>query len=319
MPTTPRGPHSMEDGMHGVEERRVGVIGLGIMGGAIAGHLVAAGWQVYGFDISAEARAAATAAGVRVEEALSPLLAAAPVLLTSLPHAQALLDSARALAAAGLPRRVVIECSTFSLAEKEAARQLLAEAGHLLLDCPISGTGAQARAKDVVVYASGDTAEIARLAPLFAAFAREWHDVGPFGNGSRMKFVANLLVAIHNVAAAEAMVLARKAGLDPEQTVRLVGAGAGGSRVFSLRAPMMAERRYSPPTMRIATWQKDMQIIAAFLRDLGVAAPLFDATRPIYAAALAQGLGEEDTAAVHAVLERASGLADMADPAPSVA
>jgi 3-hydroxyisobutyrate dehydrogenase-like beta-hydroxyacid dehydrogenase len=292
------------------------VIGLGIMGGAIAGHLAAAGWRVLGFDISAEAREAAAAQGVEAAETLAPLLAEAPVLLSSLPHARALLDSARTLAAARVPRRVVVECSTFALAEKEAAREVLAEAGHVLLDCPISGTGAQARTRDVVVYASGESGEIARLGPLFSAFAREWHDVGPFGNGSRMKFVANLLVAIHNVAAAEAMVLARKAGLDPEQTLRLVGAGAGGSRVFSLRAPMMARRCYRPPTMRLGTWRKDMEIIDGFLRALGVASPLFDATKPVYEAALLQGLAEEDTAAVHAVLERASGLREE-DAAPS--
>ncbi|MCS6890704.1 MAG: NAD(P)-dependent oxidoreductase [Rhodovarius sp.] len=299
-------------------ERIVGVVGLGIMGGAIARHLAAAGWRTLGFDIAPAAREAAARAGVLVHDSLATLAAEAPILLTSLPHPAALAETAERIAACrDGRRRVLVECSTFALADKEAARKILAAAGHVLLDCPISGTGAQAQAKDVVVYASGERAEIARLDPLFSAFAREWHDVGAFGNGSRMKFVANLLVAIHNVAAAEAMVLARKAGLDPEQTVRLIGAGAGGSRVFSLRAPMMAARSYSPPTMRVSTWAKDMAIIDRFLRDLGVVSPLFDATQPIYAAALAQGHGEEDTAAVHAVLERASGLGDdAATPTP---
>ena len=147
-----------------------------------------------------------------------------------------------------MPRRVVIEASTFALADKEAAEAALRAAGHILLDCPVSGTGAQAKIKDIVVYASGGAAEIKRLTPLFAAFSRAVHDLGAFGNGSRMKYVANLLVAIHNVASAEAMVLGIKAGLPPQLIYDLVKAGAGNSRVFELRGPMMAKDRYDDPT-----------------------------------------------------------------------
>src|SRR5437016_845489 len=84
----------------------------------------------------------------------------------------------------------------------------------------------------VVVYASGDPAAIERLQPAFLAFARKVHDLGAYGNGSKMKFVANHLVAIHNVAAAEAMVLGRKAGLDPQRVVEVIASGAGTSRMF---------------------------------------------------------------------------------------
>jgi 3-hydroxyisobutyrate dehydrogenase-like beta-hydroxyacid dehydrogenase len=161
--------------------------------------------------------------------------------------------------------------------------------------------------KDLVVYASGDAAEIAALQPLFAGFAKEAHDVGAYGNGSRMKFVANLLVAIHNVAAAEAVVLGLQAGLDPHQLVRLIAPSAGGSRIFELRAPMMAEGRYEPPTMRISTWQKDMAIIAEFAAAVGAPTPLFAASAPIYDSALAAGRGGQDTAAVCTVLEQMAG------------
>ena len=178
----------------------------------------------------------------------------------------------------------------------------------MALDCPISGTGAQAVTRDLVVYASGDTAAVAALQPLFEGFARAVHDLGAYGNGSRMKFVANLLVAIHNVASAEAMVLGRKAGLDPEQVVRLIGAGAGTSRVFELRAPMMAAARYEPATMKVSTWQKDMDIIARFATELEVATPLLSATVPIYNSAMANGHAQHDTAAVCAVLERMAGV-----------
>jgi len=112
-----------------------------------------------------------------------------------------------------------------------------------------------------------------------------------------MKFVANHLVAIHNVATAEAMILAQRAGLDPKMVVDLVGPGAGGSRMFQMRAPMMVEGVYEPATMKVSTWKKDMAIIAEFADDVGCATPLFTLTQPVYAEAIAMGLGDQDTAA----------------------
>src|SRR5205823_1388779 len=178
------------------------------------------------------------------------------------------------------------------------ARDRLAGAGITLLDCPLSGTGAQAATGDLAVYASGGRAAFDRAAPVFAKFARVAHDLGEFGNGSRMKFVANLLVAIHNVAAAEAIVLGIKAGLEPQTVHDMVTSSAGNSRVFELRAPMMVKGRYDEPTMKVEVWQKDMQVIDAFARSLGCPVPLFATTRPIYNAALATGHAGHDTASV---------------------
>ena len=187
-------------------------------------------------------------------------------------------------------------------------QRILAEAGHAALDCPISGTGSQAKVKDIVVYASGDAAAIARLEPAFLGFARKVYNLGAYGNGSKMKFVANHLVAIHNVAAAEAMVLAMKAGLDPHRVVEVVGSGAGTSRVFELRAPMMAESTYLPATMRSTTWVKDLDVIGAFASGLACPTPLFALSASLHAAVLATGHGAEDTAAVCAVYEDMAGL-----------
>ena len=285
-------------------ERTAGVIGLGIMGGAMSANLVANGWTVHGYDPSASAREAAAAAGVSVHEDLASLVHAAPVLMTSLPTPAALHATASAIVSSGAPPRVVVEASTMTLDEKLQFGAALAQAGHTALDCPISGTGSQAKTRDLVIYASGGTEAIASLQPFFTAFAKAAHDLGAYGNGSRMKYVANLLVAIHNVASAEAMVLGMKAGLDPHQVVALVGAGAGTSRVFELRAPMMAAGEYEPATMKCAIWQKDMAIIGQFATALGVATPLLSATIPIYASAIALGHGQHDTAAVCDVLER---------------
>ncbi len=280
----------------------VGVIGLGIMGGAISRNLAQAGWTVFGYDTDASR----CPAGVTLCDSAVAVARQAEVVLTSLPSPKAVLATAQAMASAGLPPRVVVELSTLALADKLAFHAALP--GHIALDCPLSGTGAQAQTRDLVVYASGETASIDRLRPLFQGFARLTHDLGAYGNGTKMKFVANLLVAINNVASAEAMVLGMKAGLDPHQLVELVKSGAANSRVFELRAPMMAEANYLPATMRCEIWQKDMDVIGHFATELGVPTPLFSATLPVYAAAMAQGHATEDTAAVCAVLEAMAGM-----------
>jgi L-threonate 2-dehydrogenase len=286
----------------------VGVIGLGIMGGAFATNLAAAGWRVVGYDVSAQRRRALARAGVAIAADAADVAGRAAVLILSLPKPAALADTVAAIAAAGVPRRVVIEASTFKLEDKIAAESVLRKAGHVLLDCPVSGTGAQARSKDLAIYASGGSAEIKRLRPLFADFTRAVHDLGEFGNGSRMKYVANLLVAIHNVATAEALVLGMKAGLPPQLLYDQIRIGAGNSRVFELRAPMMVKGRYDDPTMKISVWQKDMDVIGSFAQMLGVPTPLFSATLPVYAAAMATGYAEQDTAATCAVLEAMAGV-----------
>lgn len=160
-----------------------------------------------------------------------------------------------------------MELSTLTISDKLRFRDILAAAGHIALDCPLSGTGAQAAVRDLIVYASGDSAAIAKCTALFADFSKQNADLGVYGNGSRMKFVANHLVAIHNVATAEAMVLAQRAGLDLQQVVELVGPGAGGSRMFQMRAPMMVSGVYEPATMRISTWKRTWRSSAPLPRN----------------------------------------------------
>jgi putative dehydrogenase len=282
----------------------VGVIGLGIMGGAFAKNLVRTGWRVIGYDVSAARRRDAERAGVEVAPSAIGVAQKAPTILTSLPKPQALLDTARAIAAAKLPRKTIVEMSTFAISDKEKAHHVLAKAGHTLLDTPVSGTGSQAATRDLVFYASGDSKAIRRLRPMFEAFGRHVYDVGEFGNGSKMKYVANLLVAINNVASAEAMVLGMKAGLKPQLIFDLITAGAGNSRVFELRAPMMVKGKYKPATMKISVWDKDMQVIGDYAKKIRVPTPLFDATKPVYVKAEKSGFGAEDTASVCAVLEK---------------
>jgi len=283
---------------------KVGIVGLGIMGGAFAKNLAAAGWHVTGYDISAARRREAQRAGVKIARNTAEVAAAAPVILTSLPKPQALMDIVRKLVAAKLPRKLVVEMSTFAITDKEKAARVLEKANHQMLDTPVSGTGSQAKEKDLIFYASGDARQIKRLTPLFNDFGRRAFNVGAFGNGSKIKYVANLLVAINNVASAEAMVLGMKAGLPPKLIYGLITPGAGNSRVFELRAPMMVKGSYDDVTMKIDVWDKDMRVIGNFARKIGVRTPMFDASKPIYLKAMKTGLGRKDTAAVCAVLEQ---------------
>ena len=285
-------------------EKTVGIVGLGIMGGAIASNLVERGWHVAGFDTDAAKRSELAAAGVAIVESVAQVVHNAPIVMTSLPTPAAVESVAKQIADSGEGPRIVVELSTLTLADKLRFEAILKKAGHIALDCPLSGTGAQAKMRDLIVYASGDSAAIARCNLLFADFSKQSADLGVYGNGSRMKFVANHLVAIHNVATAEAMILAERAGLDPKRVVELVGPGAGGSRMFQMRAPMMVEGKYEPATMKISTWKKDMAIIAEFAGDVGVETPLFTLTQPVYTQAMTMGLGDQDTASVFEVLKK---------------
>ncbi|NBY18490.1 MAG: NAD(P)-dependent oxidoreductase [Betaproteobacteria bacterium] len=220
---------------------RIGLLGLGIMGSAVAPNLLRAGFSVVGFDPDPDRREILHSAGGRSVESPIAVAQSADVIISLLPSAQALQDviaGSDGLLASGQSGLILIESSTLSLEEKLAANAVGAPA-LMILDCPLSGTGAQALTKDLVVYASGDSSAIARCRSVFDGFARAHHDLGDFGNGTKMKLVANLLVAIHNVAAAEAMVLGMKSGLDPQTLYRVIADGAGGSRMFSVRGPQM--------------------------------------------------------------------------------
>jgi putative dehydrogenase len=282
----------------------VGVIGLGIMGGAFAKNLAAAGWRVVGYDVSAARCREAARAGVEIAKNAAGVAAKVPVVITSLPKPQALRDTAREIAAAKLKRKVIVEMSTFAISDKEKAERVLHKAGHVMLDTPVSGTGAQAAGGDLVFYASGDPRSIKRISSMLETFGRRVYDVGPFGNGSKIKYVANLLVAINNVASAEAMVLGMKAGLAPQMIFDLIKGGAGNSRIFELRGPMMVKNDYKNASMKIDVWDKDMQVIGDYAAKIGVPTPLFDATKPVYVKAQKSGFGAQDTASVCAVLEK---------------
>lgn len=287
-----------------MESRAVGMVGLGIMGSAMSANLIRAGFKVLGYDVVPKRRAELRKAGGRIARNSRETVRKCDIIVTSLPSSDALLETAAELAKSGRAGQIVVETSTLPIPVKEEARDRLAKRRVILLDCTLSGTGAQARVKDLIVYASGDRKSYTRITPVLDGFARAHYYVGAFGAGSKMKFVANLLVAIHNVAAAEAMVLAMKSGLDLATVLKVVADGAGGSRMLQVRGPMMVKGDYSDATMKVQTWQKDMTIIGDYARKIDCPTPLFSASASIYTAAMAMGRGAEDTGAVCAVLEK---------------
>lgn len=292
-------------------KKPVGLIGIGIMGSAMAKNLIEAGYDVVGFDVVPEAGQRLQELGGRTASSPREVAEAAPIVLISLPGSEALAKAVSGpdgLAAADGEGQIGIECSTLPIEVKQAAHDAMKERGKILLDCPLSGTGAQAVNKDLVVLGSGERGAFDRCAEVFAGMSRAQHYLGGFGAGTAMKLIANHLVTIHNVAAAEAMVLGKRAGIDPAVVYEALADSAATSRMFQMRGPLMRDARYDEPTATIRTQLKDISIIDGFAAGLDCALPVYAAASQIYHAGAAMGLKDKDTAAVCAVLEALHGM-----------
>lgn len=287
----------------------MGVIGLGIMGGAMAEVLLEAGYQVSGFDPKPAALRRLKKAGGTVLSSAAAVAEQSDVVIVSLATARALSVVVAELAAARPKRKpIIIETSTLPIADKDAAAAALANAGMRTLDCPISGTAVRLRQGAWTIFVSGDAATARKTKDIFAEFTSNAPYVGAFGNGMRMKFIANHMVAIHNVAVAESLTFARKMGLDAQQVWDLFATSPViGNGVFKLRGKFMVDRNYLPATMKVEVWQKDMQVIGDMAKAVNCPTPLFSACGPIFNAAMAQGLSQHDTASVCEVLDAMAG------------
>ena len=291
----------------------IGVIGLGIMGGMMAEALCAAGYKVVGYDPLPAARARLKEAGGSALASVTAVAATADVVITSLAKAPVLEDVVAKICAASRTSKqaplVVIETSTLTLDDKHRAQKALARAGAQTLDCPISGTAVRMKEGAWTIFASGPQAAFKRVKPLLNVFTQNVQFVGAYGNGTKMKFIANHLVAIYNVAVGESMTFARKMKLDPQQVWDLFSSSPVlGNGVFKLRGKLMVEQNYLPATMKVEVWQKDMQVIGDMAKSVDCPLPLFTTCAPIYTTAMAQGLSQQDTASVCEVLGWMAGL-----------
>ncbi len=293
-------------------KRTVGQVGLGVMGSAFAVNLMKNGFEVVGYDIDAQKLAELEQKGLKPANSPADVGRKADVVITSLPSPEAfhgVMTGNDGLAGVENENLIVVDACTLTIDDKMAAFKALEAKNITLLDCPVSGTGAQAANGDLVLLGSGDQQAFETVRPVLEGFNREVRYIGAFGDGSKMKFAANILVAIHNVSAAEAMVFGMKAGLEPQMLYDVLTKGAGTSRMFEMRGPMMVENDYDSNVSAAMTIQdKDMKIIAAYAEKIKCPTPLFSATSSFYRAALHKGLENSDTASVCAILEDLAGL-----------
>ncbi|GIU93109.1 MAG: 2-hydroxy-3-oxopropionate reductase [Acidimicrobiia bacterium] len=287
---------------------RVGIVGLGVMGSAMARNLLAAGHEVHGYDIVDEKVSALEEMGGHGDSSVAEVVDHSDVVLLSLPSVEALQEVTGQLTSHPKPDTVVVEMGTLPLEAKYEARDRLAEVGMTLLDVPVSGTGLQAADATLVVFASGPEDAFRKAEPIFAAIGRSTHYLGEFGLGSVMKYIANLLVTIHNLSTAEAHALGIAAGIDPEVVQRVMSDGVGSSKIFDIRGPMMVRDVYEPPAARLDIILKDAKIIRDFAKSVGAPTPLLEAAIPVYEQSSAEGLGALDAAALCRFLERRAGL-----------
>ncbi len=290
----------------------VGIVGLGIMGGIMAETLLLNNYRIVGFDIEKSACARLKKAGGHVAKSVAEVTKQADVLITSLATSNALRVVYQEIASTlkAQPKKItLVETSTLAMVDKDWIATQLPKKQVALLDCPISGTAARMKDRAWTIFVSGKKSSCNEVQPIFKCLSDNSPYVGEYGNGLKMKFIANHLVAIYNVACAESVTFARKIGLDPQEVLDIFGPSPViGTGVMRLRTPFMIKREYSPPTMKVEVWQKDMQVIGDLAKSVGCPLPIFNATAPIYTAAMAQGLALQDTASTAEVLGQMAGL-----------
>ena len=242
--------------------QQVGVIGLGKMGVPIARNLMERGFAVIGYRRSGSAELAK--AGGSTAGSAAGVAEQADVLLSIVPDTAAVADvvCGDTGTLAGLrPGTVHIEMSTVDVARKSAIRDAVQRRGGDMLDCPISGSPAMVGPRLATTFVSGEQASVQKVRAVLDAMSGPWVYTGAFGTGARLKYIANLLLAVRTVAAAEAMELARRSGLDLDLVQRTLDDSIGSSASWRQRGPLMRDRAWSPAPGPITTLHPILQQI----------------------------------------------------------
>ena len=285
------------------------MIGLGVLGSAIVPNLIKGGYPVVGYDIERAKAEGLADEGMSVAGSIHDVAAQAQVVITCLPTVESLhavVSGAGGLATLERPGQIVVEISTLPVAEKERARDALAAAGKTMVDCPVSGNRIVALRKGLTAFASGEPTACERIEPVLLGFCKKTTYVGPFGCGMKMKLVGNLLNLVHNCAAAEAMVLGMKSGLDPKLIHEAISGSGSSSAMFEVRGALMAANDYRKGELNFSVPLKDARIISEQAASVLCPLPLYQVALQQYYAAVAQGHFDEDHAAVCAAMERAA-------------
>jgi L-threonate 2-dehydrogenase len=291
---------------------RVGVIGLGKMGLPIARNLMERGFTVIGYRRSGSPELAE--AGGTVAASAAEVAADAEVLLSILPDAEAVeevIEGPQGTLTALRTGTIHIEMSTIDVPRKARLRDATRARGGDLLDCPISGSPGMVAPRLATTFASGDPVSVGTVSPVLAAISGPWVYTGGFGTGAQLKYIANLLLAVHTVAAAEAMAMARRSGLDLDLVQATLDGSIAASEIWKQRGPVMAERKWSPAPGPVATLHPILGQITEHAARLGLSAPVFSAAREVFDRALADGWGDLDIACVH---DQVSGVSAAQGP-----
>ena len=282
----------------------IGLIGLGAMGGAYAKHLLKNNFKCFGIDLDKNNVLKFIQLGGQ-EITYDELFNKVEIVLTSLPSLNAYKDVLNNLKRLGKnnSKKIILDMNTISIDDKNMFKDEIIGLNIDMLDSPVSGTGAQAWKADLTVFASGSKELIDKCMNIFKAFSKEVINVGSFGNGMKFKILANLLVTIHNTAAAEALRLGELAGLDQDMIFKVLGNSAATSVMLQKRMPLMINKNYEPPTASYNIFLKDVDIIRNFIKDNNVTLPTFEGSAKIYDKAEKTLSKNWDTASVYEVLK----------------
>ena len=286
---------------------KVGIIGLGIMGSAYAKNLLDAGISVIGADPETLGREQLSNIGGISHLAIGKWIKDCNIVIISVASTEALATVAKALAEVLEPGQIVMETGTFAMTDKLAAKASIEVGGAILLDTPVSGTGKQAATADLVIMASGEIQAIALAKPYMEHLSHTIIEAGDFGAGSKLKYIANHAVALHNCAAAETLHYADSLGVDRDVAYHMLSKGAGQSKMLDLRMPLMISGSYTPATAHMAMFKKDLSIISADILSQGITTPMFDAVSNLYNQSWAIVSEESDTAAIFEVYRNIDG------------
>ena len=274
----------------------VGIIGLGLMGSALAERFLRAGRNVIGFDLRPECRRALAALGGTPAESASEVVRVAGLVLLSLPDSDAVGVVVKEVEA-DLAGKTVIDTTTGDPDRTAALGARLAERGVAYLDATVAGSSQQTRAGEVVVMVGGEADVFRACEPLLRDFARECFHLGPWGSGARMKLVVNLVLGLNRAVLAEGLAFARRCGIDPESALEVLKSGAAYSRVMDTKGRKMIAEDFTPEA-RLGQHLKDVRLILAAGERAGAVLPLSELHARLLEGLRAAGLGDLDNSAI---------------------
>jgi 3-hydroxyisobutyrate dehydrogenase-like beta-hydroxyacid dehydrogenase len=278
-------------------ETTVGLIGIGLVGTALAERFLAAGLAVRGHDTRAASRDHLARLGGVVEAGPGEVVAACERIVLSLPDSGIVREVIEALAPRLRLGQIVIDTTTGSPDDAIATGESLERLGVFYLDATISGSSEHVRQGEATVIAGGPIHAFEACADLFGLFAARAHHIGPCGSGSRMKLVSNLVLGLNRAALAEGLGQAHAWGLDLATTLAILRESAAYSRIMDTKGPKMVAADFTPEA-RLAQHHKDVRLMIESGERSGARLPLTRTHHELLAEAEAAGLGELDNSAI---------------------